>query len=273
MVTITNPDKILFPRDNITKGELINYYQEIAPIMVPYMKDRPLTMQRFPEGIDHEGFFQKDASDYFPRWIKRKKIKKQDGGSTDYVVCNTTNTLVYLANQACITPHLWLSKINSLHKPDRMIFDLDPAGPKDFKLVKEIALILKKILEAHKFEPMVMTTGSRGLHVVSLLNGKTDYDTVRAFAREIAAAVAQTDPKHITIETRKDKRGTRLLIDYLRNGFGATAVAPYAVRPKDGAPIATPLLWEELDDKKLTSQTYTIKNIFKRINKVGDIWK
>ena len=272
-VKITNPEKILFPDDNITKADLINYYHEIAPIMVPYMKNRLITLQRFPEGINHEGFFQKDASDYFPSWIKTKSIKKKDGGSTAYVVCNNAATLVYLANQACITPHLWLSKINNLHKPDKMIFDLDPTGDKDFALVKEVALILKKILEDHKLEPYVMTTGSRGLHVVTQLNATADFEVVRTFARDIAAKIAQADPKRITIETRKEKRGTRLLIDYLRNGFTATAVSPYAVRPKPGAPIATPLFWEELDNKKLTSQMYTMKNIFKRITTVGDAWK
>ena len=146
-VTITNPDTLLFPKNKIRKIDLINYYNAIAPIMVPYMKDRPLTMVRYPNGIDHEGFYQKNMPDYFPNWVKGKTIKKSEGGSVTYVVCNNAATLVYLANQACITPHLWLSKIDKLRYPDQMIFDIDPPpSGKNFTLVRHIALRLKEIL-------------------------------------------------------------------------------------------------------------------------------
>ncbi len=274
LVNITNEETILFPKSTIKKIELIDYYYDIADIMVPYMKDRALTMVRYPNGIDKDGFYQKDMPKYFPDWIKGKTIKKKEGGSTTYVVCNNAATLVYLANQACITPHLWLSKIDKLRYPDKMIFDIDPppAG-KNFTLVRHIALRLKDLLEEIGFVPFVKTTGSKGLHVVVPIRRTANFKTVRAFAVAIAQVVVDDDPKHLTLEIRKEKRRGRVFIDTLRNAFAQTAVAPYAIRPKEKAPIATPISWDEVRDTKLTSQRYNINNIFKYLEKHGDLWK
>ena len=240
LVTTTNEDFILFPKSKITKGELVDYYYEIAPLMVLYTKDRPLTMVRYPRGIDKEGFYQKDAPDYFPNYIKRKTIKKKEGGSTSYVVCNNEATLVYLANQGCITPHLWLSKIDKLDYPNKMIFDLDPPPPgKKFTLIRKTALRLKELLEEIGLVPFVKTTGSKGLHVVVPLKRTAGFDEVRAFARQIAEQLIMHDPKNLTLEIRKDKRRGRTFIDTLRNAFAQTAVAPYAVRPKEKAGCLT----------------------------------
>lgn len=271
-IELSNIDKIIFPQDKIAKGEIIDYYYRVAKIMVPHMKGRLISMQRFPNGIDKEGFYQKEAGSYFPSWIPTKAVKKEEGdGQVNYVICNNTATLVYLANQLCLTPHLWLSKSDKLHYPDRMIFDLDPSG-KDFSYVLDAAKILKEILEGHKLVPFVMTTGSRGLHVVVPLKRTKKFSAVRSFARHIASEMAKDDSKRFTIEVRKEKRHGRVFIDYLRNGFGATGVAPYAIRPKKGAPIATPLEWEQVK-KGLSPQQYTIKNIFKRISQHADPWK
>jgi len=272
LINLSNEDKILFPKSKITKGDLIAYYHDIAHTMVPYMKDRLVTMQRFPEGINHEGFFQKEAGDYFPDWIKTKRVKKEGGGSTNYVLCNHAATVVYLANQGVITTHIWLSKEDALDYPDRMIFDLDPSG-KDFSQVREAALELKDFLEDLGLKSFVMTTGSRGLHVVVPLKRKDDFDTVRGFARDVAAYMAENDPDHLTVELRKEKRHGRVFVDYLRNGFAATGVAPYAVRPKEGAPVATPLYWKEVEDPHLAPQKYTINNVFEKLKKEGDPWK
>jgi len=273
-VEITNPDRILFPADKITKLDLIEYYQSVAPIMIPHTKGRPISMQRFPTGIDKEGFYQKDAGEYFPLWVPIEPIKKESGKAVNYVVIDNEATLIYLANQACITPHLWLSKIDNLDYPDRMIFDLDPAHKSiTFKQIVQTALQLKELLEKVGLTPFVMTTGSRGLHVTVPLDRKANFDQVRTFARDVAAYVVDQNPKLLTLETRLNKRGKRIFIDWLRNGFGATGVAPYAVRAHDGAPVATPLTWAELKDPKLNAQSYTIKNIGKRINKMGDVWK
>jgi bifunctional non-homologous end joining protein LigD len=268
-IELSNTDKLLFPKDGITKGDVIEYYRTIAPIMLPLVRGRLIAMQRFPNGIASEGFFQKEAGEYFPAWIKRKAVKKK-GGVVNYVVLSDAATLVYLANQGCLTPHIWLSKAAKLNYPDRMIFDLDPSG-KDFSLVIAGAKELKKRLEADGLTPFVMTTGSRGLHVVVPLKPRVPFDEVRDYARAVAESMATDDPKHFTVELRKDKRKDRVFIDYLRNSFGATGVAPYAIRPLPGAPVATPLDWAELTSR-LTAQKYTIANVLQRLRKRADPW-
>ncbi|MGC2310300.1 MAG: non-homologous end-joining DNA ligase [Candidatus Babeliaceae bacterium] len=271
---LSNLDKILFPQAKITKGDLIAYYHQIAPFMLVHLKDRALTMQRFPEGIAHEGFFQKDASAYFPSWIKQKAVaKKEDGGgTTSYVVCNNTATLVYLANQACITIHRWLSKIDKLHNPDLLIFDLDPSTS-DFSIVRTTALDLKKILEEINLVPFVMTTGQHGLHVIAPLKRTRTFDEVRAHANEIAEELIKRNPETMTLEIRKNKRGIKLFIDTHRNAFTATAVTPYSVRAHSKASVATPLHWDEVKSACLRSDMYTVENIFKRLEKIEDPWK
>ncbi len=270
-VDITNEEKELFPKAHITKGELINYYMRIAPTMIPYIKNRPVTMQRFPQGIKDEGFYQKDASAYFPSWIKRKPIARKKDGMVNYVVCNNVATLVYLANQLCITPHIWLSKTDKLNYPDRMIFDLDPSPDVSFATIRWAAKKIKALLERLELKAFVMTTGSRGVHIIVPLKRVHTFDQVRTFAHDIAALLADTYPKKLTIEMRKAKRGKRVFIDFLRNSFGATGVAPYAVRAKPGAPIAMPIDWQELDN--VTSQKFTVKNIFRRLARKKDQWQ
>ncbi len=272
-VSITNPDKILFPKDKITKGEVVNYYNKIGKIMLPHVKDRLVTMLRYPQGISQEGFYHKDAPDFFPKWIETKTIKREDGKPVNYVIIENIATLVYLANFGCLTPHIWLSKEDKIDYPDRLIFDLDPSNDKSFGKIKTVAKELKKLLEAHGLVPFVMTTGSRGMHVVVPLKRTKNFEQVRTFAQKIAKKLVDKDPKNLTMEIRKDKRGTKIFIDTLRNSFGATGVAPYAIRAKNGAPIAAPLNWQELDGLKLTSQTYNIFNIFERLKKIGDPWK
>jgi bifunctional non-homologous end joining protein LigD len=276
-ITLTHEEKLYFPKSHITKGDLIEYYQEIAPYLIPYSKDRALTMDRFPEGITGESFFQKNASDYFPSWIKLQKVPSKTGNheTTNYVVAQDAATLVYIANQGCITPHVWLSKIDHLNYPDTLIFDLDPAGEqvKNFKPIGDAALMIKELLEESGLSAWVMTTGSRGLHVRVPIKPKHTFDEVRAFAKTIAEKVISQNSKEYTLESRKEKRGKKLLIDIMRNGFGATAVIPYAVRARENAPVATPLEWKELDDSSLRSDSYTLKTIFDRLEKKGDVWK
>ncbi len=276
-VVFSHEEKIYFPRSKITKGELLEYYAKIADYLLPYTKDRALTMQRFPEGIQGESFFQKNVSDYFPAWIKRVGVPTAQGKHeiTEYAVCQNAATLLYIVNQGCITPHVWLSKIDKLNYPDTLIFDLDPAQKvvKDFSLIADVALQLKELLEDEGLSPWVMTTGSRGLHVRVPIKRVHTFDKVRAYAQEIAQAVIIKNPSHVTLESRKEKRGKKLLIDIMRNGFSATAVVPYAVRPREKAPVATPLEWKELSGKSLRSDSYTIETIFDRLEKKGDVWK
>lgn len=271
-VQITHPDKILFGTSGLTKKDLIDYYHAIAPIMMPHLNDRPISMQRFPQGITHEGFYQKDASDYFPQWITRAPIAKAEGDTVDYVVIDKPATLIYLANQNCITPHVWLSKTDNLNTPDRMIFDLDPAEKLTFTTIQDVAQKLKAILDDLQLPSFYMLTGSRGAHMIVPLKRVHTFDETRAFARDVATVLAQKFPKLVTIDVRKTKRGKRVFVDWLRNGFGTTAVAAYAVRAQENAPIAIPVTWKELLSPAMTSQKYTIKNAMKHINKGGDIW-
>jgi bifunctional non-homologous end joining protein LigD len=269
-IETSNEDKIFFPESGITKGDLIHYYKDIAPIMLPHVQDRPITMHRFPDGIEGEGFYQKEIPDYFPQWMDRVRIKKKEGGENEQVVCNNAAALVYLANQACITPHVWLSRTDKLNYPDKLVFDLDPPGD-EFEPVRKAAYTLKDMLKERRLTPFVMTTGSRGVHVVAPLDRSQDFDTVRTFAENLADVLAQDDPQYVTTEQRKPKRGSRVFLDMLRNSYAQTSVAPYAVRAKPGAPVATPLEWEELADT--TSQSYTIKTIFRRMGQKRDPWK
>ncbi|MGD2065106.1 MAG: non-homologous end-joining DNA ligase [Dehalococcoidia bacterium] len=270
-IELSNTDKVLFPLHEITKGDLIDYYHKIAKVMLPYLKGRPITMHRFPDGIDGEGFYQQDISDYFPDWIERTTVKKE-GGRVTHVICQNAATLVYLANQACITPHAWLSRKDRLNHPDLMIFDLDPPAD-DFEPVRHAAQLLKKFLDELGIESFVKTTGSKGLHVVVPLDKSVDFEEGRGFARSVAIALAEREPAKLTTEQRKEKRKGRVFLDYLRNSYGQTAVAPYAVRAKQGAPIAVPIEWDELGDRNLMSQSYNTKNIFRRLSQKKDPWE
>lgn len=267
----SNEDKVFFPEDDITKGDLIEYYHKIAEHMLPHVKDRPLMMHRFPDGINGKDFYHKEIPDYFPDWIDRVEVKKEDG-TVHHVVCNKQAALVYLADQACITPHVWLSRSDSIYHPDRLIFDLDPPG-NDFAPVRKAAVRLRELLDELGLDSFPMTTGSRGMHVVVPLNRRDDFDAVRQFARNAALVLAEQYPDELTVEARKDKRGGRLYLDTARNAYAQTGVAPYSVRARDGAPVAAPLDWQELGRRKLTAQTYTVTNIFRRLGARDDPWQ
>lgn len=272
-IEISNREKMFFPEQKYTKGDLIDYYEKIADVILPHIESRPLTMIRFPDGINGKKFYQKDAPDYFPDWIEKKQVKNQDDTTTNYVICNDKASLVYLANQACITPHIWLSKKDKLNFPDRMIFDLDPAD-KDFSKVKWAAVTLKKLLQDQLSLPaFLMTTGSKGLHIVVPLKREKSFDEVRHFAQQISVYLENKNPDDLTTAIRKNKRGDKIYLDVARNAFAQTTVAPYAVRPLNGAPVATPLDWNELEKQDLHSQSYTIQNIFKRLGSKKDPWR
>ncbi len=270
-VELSNPDKLLFPNDGITKSDLITYYRDVADAMLPHLRDRPLMMHRYPDGIDADGFYQKQIGEYFPDWIDRIEVSKEDGTKT-HVVCNNAATLVYLANQGCISPHVWLSRVDRLNCPDQLIFDLDPPG-NDFEPVRFAAQRLNELLGELELPSYLKTTGSRGLHVVIPLDRSADFDAVRTFARELASLLADREPKRLTVEQRKDKRQGRLYLDTGRNAYAQTAVAPYAVRPLANAPVATPLDWTELSDKQVDARTYTMKNILRRLGQKRDPWQ
>lgn len=269
-IEISNPDKVLFPADELTKGDLIDYCRRIAEVALKHYRDRPLSMHRFPDGIDAEGFFQKQAPEYFPDWIKRVRLAKEDG-EVDHVVANNAATLVYLANQACITAHLALARADHPHHPDRLIFDLDPSDD-DFSKVQETAAALKALLDQLELPVFVQTTGSRGLHLVIPLDRQADFDAARAFSDQVSRNLAGQHPNLMTVEKRKNKRGDRVYLDIQRNAYGQTSVAPYAVRARPGAPVATPLAWKEAMAGDLDPRKYHMGNIFRRLARVDDPW-
>ncbi|MEZ5862342.1 MAG: non-homologous end-joining DNA ligase [Geminicoccaceae bacterium] len=270
-VTISHPEKVLFPEDGITKRDLADYYARIARIALPHWRDRPLTLQRFPDGIGKHGFFQKGVPEHFPGWIDRVELPKE-GGTVTYLLANQPATLVYLADQACITAHLALARRDRPDHPDRLIFDLDPSDG-DFARVQRAAGWLKQLLDALDAPSFVQTTGSRGLHVVLVLDRSAGFDETRAFARQLAGHLAGTHPETLTVEQRKAKREGRVYLDIMRNAYGQTAVAPYAVRARNGAGIATPLDWREALDPKLRPASYTMRNIFRRLGRKADPWR
>jgi bifunctional non-homologous end joining protein LigD len=262
-VRLTHPSKVLFPDDGITKADLAAYYRDAAPAMVPLVRDRPVSLQRFNAGIGREGFFQKNVERGAPPWVRRMRLGKRDG-SVCHVLANDAATLVWLANQNCITPHVWLSRADRPERPDRMIFDLDPATDDDFALVRSTARELGEILREGGVEPFAMTTGSKGIHVVVALQRRYGFDSVRDAAVAVATELVARRPKLLTTEFYKRKRDGRLFVDVNRNAYAATAVPAYAVRPKPGAPVATPLRWEELEDRGLRAQRWTLRTVLER---------
>ena len=267
----SNEDKALFGDDGPTKGDLIDYYARIADTMLPHMAGRPITMHRFPDGIDADGFYQKDAPDYFPEWIANTRQKKE-GGTVDYVLCENAATLAYLANQACITPHVWLSRHDEPDHPDRVVLDLDPADD-DFDAVRDAARRVADLLEEIGLVPFFQTTGSRGVHVVAPIRRGPGFDDTRALARDAMRLLASRHDDALTTEVRKGKRRGRLFLDTARNAYAQTMVTPYAVRARPHAPVATPISRRELDASDLGARTYTTANIFRRLGQTDDPWR
>jgi bifunctional non-homologous end joining protein LigD len=267
-VPLTHPDKVLFPDDGFTKADLAGYYRDVAPAMVDLVRDRPVSLLRFNDGIANKGFFQKNVEKGAPDWVKRVQVAKK-GGSLWHVLANDAATLGWLANQNAITPHVWLSRADRPERPDRMIFDLDPDSPGDFALVRRTARELGDVLRETGVEPFAMVTGSKGMHVVVPLQRRHTFGAVRDAAVAVAEELVRRRPKDLTLEFYKRKREGRLFVDINRNAYAATAVPPYGVRPLPGAPVATPLAWDELSDSRLRAQRWTIRTV---LDRDPDVW-
>jgi bifunctional non-homologous end joining protein LigD len=270
-VEITHPDKLLFPDDGVTKADLANYYEAVSDWMLPHIRNRPLSLMRFPDGISGHGFFHKNVPDYFPDFVKRVEVEKRGGTLTHAVACNP-ETLVYLVGQNTITPHVWLSRADRLRQPDRIVFDLDPAPGADFAAVRRAARRTGDLLRELGLEPFAQVTGSKGIHVWTPLRRRATFEDVRPFARAVAERLTARHPDELTLEFRKAERGGRILVDIMRNAYAQTAVPPYAVRPLPGAPVATPIEWGELSDSKLRANRWTVKNVLRRLAAKDDPW-
>ena len=260
-VELSHPDKVLFPGDDVTKGDLVQYYLAVADRMLPLIAERPVTMIRYPNGISAHPILQKNTPDYFPDWITRAEVAKQ-GGSVRHVICDKRATLAYLANQACIELHVFLSRVGSLDNPDQLIFDLDPPDDEQFAGVRRAALLLRELLESELgLTAYVKTTGGKGLHVHVPLDAAQGFDAVRQLARQAGGVLAARAPDLVSTEQRKDKRGGLIYADPMRNAYGQHAAAPYSVRGRPGAPVATPLDWAELDDDGLSPHQFTVATV------------
>ena len=274
-VELSNTGKALFPDDPvITKGDLIGYYRAMAARIVPYLRDRPMVMARYPDGIRGQRIFQKNIPGYFPSWISRVEVEKT-GGELCQVICDKPATLVYLANQACIELHAFLSRASELERPDQLVFDLDPPGDDRFGDAAVLALGLRELLEDELgLTAYVKTTGGKGLHVHVPLRAVDGFDAVRLFAREASEVLAARNPDLLTTQQRRAGRGDRVYSDVMRNAYAQTVVAPYSVRARPGAHVATPLRWEELKDRDLTPGRFTLHSIGERLERLGtsDPW-
>jgi len=270
-VRLTHPDKELFPGDGITKAELAGYYEDVARWMLPHVKGRPISMLRFPDGIDGEGFFHKNVPEHYPAWIKRVEVDKRDG-TVLHAVVTGSDTLVYLVGQNTITPHVWLSRADRLRQPDRVVFDLDPAPGADFAAVRRAARRTGELLRELGLEPFAQVTGSKGIHVWTPLRRRATFADVRPFAQDVAEVLAARHPDELTTAFRKAERGGRILVDVMRNTYAQTAVPPYAVRPRPHAPVATPIEWSELADSRLRPDRWTVRNVLRRLGAKGDPW-
>ena len=267
---ITHPDKVLFPADGITKGDLAAYYDAIAPVMLPHLRGRPVTMERYPAGIHAEGFWQKDVSKGFPAWLKRVAVPKK-GGVVNYPIVSDRRSLQWVTNQNTITQHVWCSRAPRLKFPDVCVFDLDPSTD-DVAAVRRAAIELRDLLAELGLPSWIKTSGSKGFHIVIPTDGKTSTGAVARFANVVGQVLVSRAPDRMTQEFSKADRGGRIYVDTGRNGYGATFAAAYTVRARDGAPVSAPCTWEEIERGKVGPKTFTVRNMRKRIEEVGDLW-
>ena len=268
---ITHPDKIMFPAEGITKGEMASYYEMIAPVMLPHVRRRPITMERFHRGIEAPGFFQKDVSKGFPEWLERVEVPKH-GGTVHHPIVTNTEGLLWLANQNSITIHVWPSRAPNLYQPDICVFDLDPSKTDDLDGLRGAALRLRDLLVELGLPSWIKTSGSKGFHIAVPLDGKSDFGTVGRFAHVVGEVLVKRDPDNLTQEFAKVDRGGRILVDTGRNGYSATFAAAYTLRAKAGAPVSAPCSWEEVERGEVGPKSFTLRMMAQRVSEVGDLW-
>ena len=267
---ITHPDKVLFPDDGITKGQLAAYYEAVAPVMLPHLQGRPVTMERYPSGIGRKGFWQKDVSRGFPEWLQRVEVPKKDG-VVHHPLATDARSLAWMANQNAVTLHVWPSRVPRLMNPDVCVFDLDPASD-DPRVARAATLQVRDLLGELGLTSWVKTSGSKGFHVVVPLDGAADFDEVAAFAHRAGALLVKRHPKRLTQEFHKVDRGKRVLVDTGRNGWSATFAAAYTVRARPGAPVSAPCSWEEVERGEVAPRSFTLRSMAARLDAVGDLW-
>jgi bifunctional non-homologous end joining protein LigD len=276
VLRLSNLDKVFFPDDGITKGDLLVYYREVAPVLVPHLKDRPFTMKRYPDGIEGGHFFQKDAPKHMPAWIRTERYRSTSRETREkrtiaYPLVNDELALLWMVNMGCIDMNTWYSRVDKPDRPDFVLFDLDPSADVGFKECVRVALLVKEILDGLGLEGCPKTSGSDGIHVLVPVERRYTYGDTRRFAEIVAAALARAHPKLVTTEWSKAKR-RGVLIDANQNGEGKTIASVYSVRPHPGAPVSTPLRWDEVDED-LDPKDFTMEVVRQRIERHGDLFE
>jgi bifunctional non-homologous end joining protein LigD len=270
-VKLSNPDKVLFPDDGITKAELRAYYEAVADVMVPHTRNRPMNLWRWNKGIAQDVVVQQSLPKGAPDWVARCEVPRRKGGDITHGMINDADTLRWLAQQNCITPHVWNSRCDKRDQPDRLVFDLDPTD-EDFDEIRKAALATADMLRDIGLTPFAKLSGSRGIHVVAPLRRTRQADEVREMAQTLADRIAAEHPGTLTTAWRKDKRDGKILVDVARNTYGQTVVAAYAVRALTGAPISAPVSWDEVADPGLTAHAFTLRTLPDRLREIGDPW-
>jgi bifunctional non-homologous end joining protein LigD len=268
---ITHPDKVLFPEDGITKGDLAEYYVNVASAMLPHLRKRPVTMERYPNGIGAGGFLQKNLAKGFPEWLERAEAPKK-GGVVHYPLINEPRSLEWMANQNCVTPHVWCSRVPKLYQPDVCVFDLDPSAEDEPEALRAATLAVHTVLAELDLPSWVKTSGSKGFHIVVPLDATLGFDEVSAFALTVGKVLVERDPGRLTLEFSKADRGGRIYVDTGRNGYSATFAAAYAVRSKPGAPVSAPCTWEEVEAGAVGPRSFTLRSMPERLAAAGDLW-
>jgi len=271
-VTFTNLDKVFWPKEKITKGDVVQYYNTIADYILPYLIDRPQSLRRTPDGLKSPGFFQKNVEGMVPKWIKTKKIKSNSAEeSIEWLLCQNKETLLFLANYGCIELNPWSSRVGSLNNPDYIIFDLDP-NKADMQKLVTTALKLKEILDHLKIKAYVKTSGGKGIHVFIPVLPKYTYDQTRDFSLLISQMVNKALPEITSLERMPSKRVGKIYLDFLQNGKGKTMASIYSIRPREGAGVSTPLDWSEVN-YDLELDKFNINTLPDRLMAKGDLWK
>jgi len=269
VLTISNLDKLMWPGENITKAHLIKYYLDMAPVMLPYIHNRPLVMKRYPDGIKGDSFYQKECPEYAPDWVETYPVR-HSRKVINYIVCNDTPTLAWMAGHGCLEIHAWLSRVEKIDCPDLAVFDLDPAEGVPFSAVRQVALIVRDVLEKFDIAGFPKTSGSSGMHIFIPLEPGYPFPRVTAAMKYLAELILRAYPGLVTVERSKAKRKGKVYLDYLQNGRGKTMAFPYSLRPLPGAPVSTPLAWHEVEDKEFSPGRHNMGNILQRINREGD---
>ncbi|MEC3976704.1 non-homologous end-joining DNA ligase [Amycolatopsis sp. H20-H5] len=269
-IRTSNPDKLFYPADGLTKSDVVDHYRTVAEVMVPHLRGRPLTLRRYPHGIEGQTWFQKEASSHFPDWVRVEEIPQHHSASVRHVLCEDAATLVYLANQAVVEFHIWTSTVDALEKPDLVVIDIDPPEGVTVKELRGIARGASQVYEAIGLTPYLQATGGRGFHVVAPLDATAGHDVVRALARGAAELLVRADPDQMTVAQRKDRRGHRVFLDTNRNGYAQTFAAPYSLRARPGAGVATPLDWAELTRAK--PDGWNPRKLKQRLARKEDPW-